>query len=505
MVDPIEVDVADVHLAVRGLGKSFGATRALDDVSLDVRAGSVHAFVGENGAGKSTLGKIIAGVYPPDQGELILRGEPVAFRSPRAALDRGIALVAQEVALVPHMTVVENIVLGNEPRRAGFVDRGRSLNTFRRLIDDSGFDLRPGDRVGGLPLAKQQQVEILRALAREAALVVLDEPSAAMSAVEVERLHGIVRSLTRMGRTVILVSHFLPEVLELADTITVLRDGKVVSSGPAAGETEASLIAKMLGRALGRIYPEQRPPGADAESILDVQGLVAPGVHDASLQVRAGEIVALAGLIGAGRSELVRAIYGAAPSTAGSVTLRGGPLPRSPRGSLGAGVSLIPESRKDDGLMLHRPVRENVSLTALPGMSRLTLVRPGRERRRVREALERVAGTTRLEEPALALSGGNQQKLLFARALLTEPGLLIADEPTRGVDVGAKRDLYALLVELAAGGMGVLLVSNEMEEILGLAHRVVVMRAGSVVADLRGSAVTEEAILGAMFGTASAA
>ena len=303
-----------VHLDLRGVGKSFGAIRALHDVSIAIRAGSVHAFVGENGAGKSTLGKIIAGVFPADQGETLVKGELVTFRSPRQALDRGIALVAQEVALVPRLTVAENVFLGAEPRRFGFVQQRALLARFNHLVTDAGFDLPAGAIVGSLPLAKQQQVEILRALAREAELIVFDEPTAALSAEEAERFHQIVRRLTASGRTVILVSHFLGEVLELADTVTILRDGRVVRTGPAAAETEESLVAGMLGRSVGRTYPPKAVPPADAPIALTVRDLVAPGVNGVSFEVRAGEIVALAGLVGAGRSELARAIYGAVPA-----------------------------------------------------------------------------------------------------------------------------------------------------------------------------------------------
>ena len=252
----------DVHLEIREVGKSFGGTRALDDVSVTILAGSVHAFVGENGAGKSTLGKIVAGVFPPDQGEILLRGEPVAFGSPREALERGIALVAQEVAVVPQRQVAENVFLGVEPRRFGFVQRRRLLERFNRLVADAGFDLPADAVVGSLSLAKQQQVEILRALARDAELIVFDEPTAALSATEVQRFHEIVRTLTGSGRTVILVSHFLGEVLALADTVTVLRDGQVVKTGPAAGETEDTLVAAMLGRSVSRTYPPKQLPAA---------------------------------------------------------------------------------------------------------------------------------------------------------------------------------------------------------------------------------------------------
>jgi ribose transport system ATP-binding protein len=492
-----------IHLEVRAVGKSFGATRALDDVTVAVRAGSVHALVGENGAGKSTLGKIVAGVFPPDQGNLVLRGMPVSFSSPREALVRGIALVAQEVALVPRLTVAENVFLGAEPRRAGFIDRGSLRERFDRLIAESGFDLRAGTPVGRLPLAQQQQVEILRALARDADLIVLDEPSASLSSKESERLHEIVRGLRARGRTVVLVSHFLTEVLDLSDVVTVLRDGRVVRTSPTSAETEASLVTGMLGRPVGRAYPDKHVPPPDAPVVLAIDGLSAPGVVDATLTLRAGEIVGLAGLVGAGRSELARAIYGANPLTAGGVQVAGAMLSGRPAASIQAGVALIPESRKDDGLILRRPIRENVSLTSLPRLQRLGFVRRQEERARVRSALERVTGTPSLEATAGSLSGGNQQKLLFARALLIDPGVLIADEPTRGIDVGAKRDIYEVLVRLAADGMAILLISNELEEILGLAHRVVVMRLGRIVAEVSGPDMTEEAIVGAAFGTTS--
>ncbi len=494
-----------VHLDIRGVGKSFGATRALDDVSLEIQVGSVHAFVGENGAGKSTLGKIVAGVFPPDDGQLVLKGESVSFGSPREALGRGIALVAQEVALVPQRTVAENVFLGAEPRRFGFVRRRALRDAFDRIVAGAGFAVPANAIVGALPLAKQQQVEILRALAREAELIVFDEPTAALSAVEIEKFHEIVRGLTASGRTVILVSHFLHEVLVLADTITILRDGKVVRTGPATAETEDTLVAAMLGRSVSRTYPPKVAPPADAPVALTVRDLSAAGVTGASLEIRAGEIVGLAGLVGAGRSEFARAIFGAVPAVAAELTAGASPLPGKPLGSIRAKVAMIPESRKDDGLMLRRPVRENVSLASLRSLGRFGFVRRRTEAERVRGALTSVAATSALETPPAALSGGNQQKLMFARALLAEPAVLLADDPTRGVDVGAKRDLYQLIVDQAARGVAILLISNEVEEILGLAHRVVVMRGGRVVAELSGDQMTEEAILASSFGRALAA
>ena len=494
-----------VHLDIRGIGKSFGGTRALHEVSVPIQTGSVHAFVGENGAGKSTLGKIVAGVFPPDEGELILKGATVGFRSPREALERGIALVAQEVAVVPQRTVAENVFLGAEPRRLGFVRRGALLERFERVVADAGFEIPANARVGALPLAKQQQVEILRALAREAELIVFDEPTAALSAAEIQRFHEIVRRLAASGRTVVLVSHFLNEVLELADTITILRDGQVVRTGPGADETEDTLMAAMLGRSVGRTYPAKQLSAVDAPVALAVRDLYASGVSGASLDVRAGEIVGIAGLVGAGRSELARAIFGAIPATAAELKAGSVTLPGKPVGSIKAGVAMIPESRKDDGLMLRRPVRENVSLASLRQFARSGFIRRGAESARVGDALRRVSAESALEAPPTTLSGGNQQKLLFARAVLARPAVLIADDPTRGVDVGAKRDLYQLMVELAAGGVAIILISNEMEEILGLAHRVLVMRAGRIVAELSGDRMTEEAIMASAFGKGLAA
>jgi simple sugar transport system ATP-binding protein/ribose transport system ATP-binding protein len=286
--------------------------------------------------------------------------------------------------------------------------------------------------------------------------------------------------------------------------VTILRDGRVVRTGPANDETESSLISGMLGRSVGRTYPPKRVPPDDAPVALEVVDLEAPGVRGASIRVRAGEIVALAGLIGAGRSELARSIFGATPSTAGSIRFSGRPLADQPVHAIRAGVAFIPESRKDDGLLLHRPVLENVSLASLTELSRAGFIRQAQERAVVGEMLGRVSGSRLLDVPAIDLSGGNQQKLMFARALMTGPRLLIADEPTRGVDVGAKREIYDLIVDLAGQGMAVLLISNEIEEVLGLAHRVYVMRAGTIVAELTGEAVTEEAILAAAFGTAAA-
>jgi simple sugar transport system ATP-binding protein/ribose transport system ATP-binding protein len=488
------------HVELADVSKRFGAVRALDAVSLSIARGSIHALVGENGAGKSTLGRIVAGVLAPDEGRLLLDGEEVTLRSPREALLRGVAAIAQEVSVVPQLTVEENVLLGAEPRGAGFVSRRGLRRRYEQLAETAGLHLPPTVPAGRLAPAEQQKVEILRALARDAELIVMDEPTAALGAEETAQLHEIVRSLAGAGRTVLLVSHFLREVLALADEVTVLRDGRVVRTAPAAEQTEDSLIHAMLGRPLTAAFPPKHPAAEDAPAVLTVRDLHAPGVEGVSLTVHAGEIVALAGLVGAGRTELARAVFGAQRPTAGSVTVAGDELSGGPRARLRAGVAMIPESRKEDGLLLGRSVTENVSLASLSRVSRYGFVRRGAERRRTREALER--WTVRADGPGApvsSLSGGNQQKLLFARMLLCGPKVLVADEPTRGVDVGAKRAIYDLLVSLADEGLGVLLISSELEEVLGLAHRVLVMRAGRIVSELRGEQMTESAVLAAAF------
>ncbi|HEX9032120.1 MAG TPA: sugar ABC transporter ATP-binding protein [Streptosporangiaceae bacterium] len=493
------------HVELRDISKSFGGARALEAVSLRIGRGSIHALVGENGAGKSTLGKIIAGDIAPDRGQLLVDGHQVHFHSPRAAMSSGIVRIAQELSIVPSLSVAQNVFLGAEPRQAGFLRKRELRQRYAELAARAGFDLDGDANAGSLRTADQQKTEILRALNRDAALIVMDEPTAALSRPDVETLHEIIRGLARAGTTIVLVSHFLGEVLELAGEVTILRDGRVVQSTLAAGQTEESLLRAMLGRSLGATFPVRQPAAPDAPVVLSVSGLTAPGVNDVSLRVSAGEIVGLAGLVGAGRTELARAVYRAGRSSAGDVRLAGDRklTGRAPRDALQAGVAMIPESRKEQGLLLRRSVAENVSLSSLGQFSRGGLVTRSAERREVEKILReldvRTAGQNAL---AGSLSGGNQQKLLFARTLLAGPRVLIADEPTRGVDVGAKRAIYELLTSLAARGLGVLLISSDVEEVLGLAHRVLVMRAGRIVAELDGEAATEAAILGAAFGSA---
>ncbi len=486
---------------LQSISKQFGGVRAIDGISLEIPSGAVHALVGENGAGKSTLGKVIAGSIHPDSGSMLVEGVEVSFRSPREALGHGIAAMAQELLLVGRLSVAENVFLGAEPSRGSWIRRGTLKSRYERLAADAGFSLPADEPVGGMRIAEQQQVEIMRALARDARLIVMDEPSAALSGSDVERLHEIIRTLVAQGKAVLLVSHFLREVLSLADTISVLRDGQLVRTSAAADETEATLIQGMLGRPLGAAFPKKPERNVQAPVRLSVRNVIAPAVADVSLEVREGEIVGLAGLVGAGRTELVRALFGADRRSSGTVEIAGKELSSDqPLLSLRSGLAMIPESRREQGLLFNRSVLENVSLSSLGDVSRGGWVSRRSERAAVSPILERVAlrGATP-DSVVSTLSGGNQQKVLFARNLMCEPRVLIADEPTRGVDVGAKRAIYDLIVELASRGTAVLLVSSELEEVLGLSHRVLVMRRGRVVAELEGEAMTESGILAAAF------
>ncbi|MBX3098671.1 MAG: sugar ABC transporter ATP-binding protein [Salinibacterium sp.] len=492
-------DAPQLLVELRGVGKTFGGTSVLDDINLVFQPGAVHALVGENGAGKSTLSKIISGVYSADSGTLVVNGEEVDFGSPREALDRGIATIAQDLALVPALTVAENVFLGREPRTGGFLDRRTLRRQFVDLAEGTGFELNPDAKVGSLRTADQQKVEILRALARGASFIIMDEPTAALSGHDMELLHGVVRRLAASGHTVLLISHYLSEVLELSDNITILRDGHHIRTGPAAAETEATLIEGMLGRTLGSVFPENSPAAADAADVLVVTDLMAPGVNGVSLTVRAGEIVGLAGLVGAGRSEIAHAIYGAVRRAGGTVEVDGVDSSSSIPAALHNGIFLIPESRKEQGLVLSRPIRQNVTLSNLLQVATGGWVRPTREKLAARDMLERVTVAGDDRRNVSALSGGNQQKVLFARALQRSRSVLIADEPTRGVDVGSRRAIYDLIVDQAAAGIGVLVISSDVEEILGLAHRILVIRNGRIVAEFAGEDMTEENVLTAAF------
>jgi simple sugar transport system ATP-binding protein/ribose transport system ATP-binding protein len=496
------------HVELHGVSKRFGGVQALSGVDLEIARGKIHALVGENGAGKSTLGKILAGVHRPDAGELIVDSTRADYRSARDALRDGITIIAQEPTLVPHRSVVENVFLGVESHSAGVVKRGVLTRRYRSLVDGAGIELPPKTLARTLRVADQQKVEILRAIAREARFIVMDEPTSALTRDEVERLFELVRKLRDDGTTIVYVSHFLNEVLELADTVTVLRDGRIVRTGPAVSETPERLVTAMLGRTIGLAFPDKVKPPDDAPVVLSVRGLSRPPlVNDVSFDIRAGEIVGLAGLIGSGRSEVARAVFAADRRHSGTIEVAGAELrARSPREAIRQGVVMLPEDRKTQGLLMLRSLVDNITLPHLRYVSKGGVLDPRSEGRRVEELMAQLDVRARSPRARVnTLSGGNQQKVLFAKWLFRRPSVFIADEPTRGIDVGAKRAIYELIRTLAAEGIGVLMISSEHEEVLGLAHRVLVMRGGRIVAELDQQAMSEDAVLRASLATGGSA
>lgn len=490
-------------LELRAISRRYHGVHALRGVDVTVRAGTIHAWVGENGAGKSTLGKIAAGAVAPSEGTILLDGAPVRFGGPRDALAHGIAAVQQEIALVPALSAAENVFLGLERRQWSHRARVELHRRYRALAARHECLIPPEAIVGRLSLADQQQVEILRAIAREARVIIFDEPTSSLTADQAERLHVSLRRLAAAGAAVVYISHFLKHVLAVTDEVTILRDGRVVRSGPTAAETEESLIEGMIGRAPAQIFPAKA--AARGKPVLEVRDLVnPPRLRGVSFTLHRGEVLGLGGLVGSGRSEVARALFGADRGCRGTIVIDGREVAiRRPSDAIRHGVALIPESRKEEGLHLRHSVARNVTLASLGDYDRGAWLRRARERRAVPDLLAHVGvDVTRAGSAVQDLSGGNQQKVLFGKWLATRPKVLIADEPTRGVDVGAKQAIYGLLTALVEQGAGVLLISSELEELLGLSHRVLVLREGAVVSELAGARLTQSSIMGAAFGVA---
>jgi simple sugar transport system ATP-binding protein/ribose transport system ATP-binding protein len=480
-------DTQALPIRLVGIGKRYSGTKALDDVSLDIVEGSVHALVGANGAGKSTLGKIIGGNIRPDEGVMEVHGRPVKYVNPSDARADGIAMIAQELALVPHLTVMQNVFLGVEPKRRGMVVKRRMKQQYSELVSRWGFSMSRDALVGGLRTADQQKVEILRAVACNARVIVMDEPTSSLTHVETRTLHEMIRDLRESGTTIVYVSHFLDEVLELADSVTVLRNGKLVRTASAADETEASLVSGMFGAAAEAEHFE-KPERSSAKVVFEARGLQREGViNDVSFSIHQGEIVGLAGLVGSGRTELARAIAGADPLDAGWIFVDGQECKiRTPRDAIDAGIAFLPESRKKDGLFMELSLAANTTFTHTETVSRRGFMRPLEERRKARALLQALSVVP--PSPAVkanSLSGGNQQKVLFARWLFKQPRVLLLDEPTRGVDVGARAAIHRLINDLAREGAAILMISSELEEVLGLAHRVLVIRRGAIVREFQ--------------------
>ena len=488
-------------LRLSSASKSFGPVQALRGVSLDLYAGEAHALLGENGAGKSTLVKILAGVHRADSGELTVGGRPVSFRSPGDAREAGVAIIYQEPTLFPDLSVAENVLMGRQPLTGlvrlglGRID-GRAMNqAVAGILDELGVHLDPARPVRGLSIADQQLVEIAKALSLKAQILIMDEPTAALTLAETDRLFRVVRSLRERGAAVLFITHRLEEVFAECQRVTVMRDGAWVSSGPVGAYTPASVVKQMVGRDLGDLYPESRSvPG---EVALEVRGLGRPGLfEDVSFSVRRGEIVALAGLVGAGRSEVARAIFGIDPRS-GEVRIGGQvTAPHSPQAAMAAGLGLVPEDRRQQGLVMDMSTERNANLAILNSLRRGLLMDRAAESRSAADWTSRLRlKAHRLTDPVSSLSGGNQQKVVLAKWLATSPKVLIVDEPTRGIDVGAKAEVHRTLAELAASGLAVLMISSELPEVLGMAHRILVMREGRLVGELSREEASEEAVM----------
>ncbi|PNG94242.1 ribose/galactose/methyl galactoside import ATP-binding protein 1 [Streptomyces malaysiensis] len=490
-------------LRLAAVAKSFGPTRALDGVDFDLRAGEVHALMGENGAGKSTLMKILAGNVQRDAGRILLDGQEIEIRSPADAAAHGIAIIHQELNTVPAMTVAENLALGREPRnRYGALDRRAMLASARQKLARIGADIDPRRELGELSVGRQQMVEIARAVSESARILVLDEPTAALSRAEALHLYGLIGEMRAAGTGLIYISHRMEEVWQLADRVTVFRDGTCIGTREKDRISPPDVVRMMVGRPLDDLYHRDSRSAGDV--VLDVQGLRgADGTGPVSLQVRAGEVVCLAGLIGAGRTEVARLIFGADKPSGGTVTVHGRPATAtSPARAMAAGIAMVPEDRKKQALFLDHSVEDNIAVSSLAGHVHAGVLK----RERIRGAVEGQMHRLRLRHsalrlPAKALSGGNQQKAVLARWLMRTCDVLILDEPTRGVDVGAKSEIYEVINELAAVGKAILVISSDLPEAIGISDRILVMRAGQIVHELPSRHATEEDVMFHATGT----
>ncbi|WP_249353970.1 sugar ABC transporter ATP-binding protein [Microbacterium sp. 2FI] len=499
--DPVADDVAPAApqhaLELRRVVKSFGPVVALRAGSLTLDRGSIHALIGENGAGKSTLVKIVAGLYRRDAGEFLLDGESVDFTSTAQSKGAGIAVIYQEPTLFPDLSVTENIFMGRQPTgRLGRIDRKAMRSEALEIFGRLGVALDPDRVTEGLSIADQQIIEIAKAISLDAKVLIMDEPTAALSGVEVERLFAVARSLRDEGRALLFISHRFDEVFALCDTVTVMRDGSYIDTTPIADTTVDELVRQMVGRDVTELFPKL--PSEVGDVVLEVEGLTRKGVfRDITFDLRSGEIVGLAGLVGAGRSEVARAVFGVDPYESGRVTLLGAALPKgNPRVATNRGIALVPEDRRKQGLVLDDGVSRNITLAIRSKLAKWGLIWGGLENEAAQVWASRLeVKTAALDAETGTLSGGNQQKVVLGKWLATEPKVLIVDEPTRGIDVGTKAEVHRLLSQLAQQGLAILMISSELPEVLGMADRVLVMREGRLTGEFTRAEATPEAVM----------
>ena len=494
------------QLRFSGISKRFPGVAALSDVSFDVAAGSCHAICGENGAGKSTLSSILAGIQTQDAGELFVNGRAVQFSSPRDALAAGVAMVHQELAFCENLSVAENLFLGALPTRRGFFARDTLNARATELLQSIGAEIDPARAVGTLSIAQQQLVQIAAAVGSGARVIIFDEPTSSLGERESEQLFALLGALRARGVTVLYISHRMPEIFRLCDTVTVLRDGRHVCTEPIAALDEATLVQRMIGRRLEQYFPDHQRVAPGVE-VLRVEGLSSPGKFaNVSFSLRAGEVVGMAGLVGAGRSEIARALFGLDEAARGSIVVRGKRVAiRNAGDAMKRGIGLVPEDRKRQGLVLPMRTRENTTLPTLERFARLTIVNREAERRTAATQLGRVqVRESFFETPTMTMSGGNQQKVVLAKWLAAESNIIILDEPTRGVDVGAKAELHAWIDRMAAEGAAVLLISSELPELLNLSRRILVLRHGELVGEVSREHADQDTLLRMMAGIRAA-
>jgi inositol transport system ATP-binding protein len=497
----------ELLLKMDGISKTFPGVRALDDVHLDVAPGTVHALMGENGAGKSTLMKVLIGMYQPDAGTITFGGRVVQMTDTATALGMGISMIHQELSPVPHMTVAENIYLGREPlNRFGLIDKRRMVADTAALFKHWEIDINPRKVMRNLSVAQTQMVEIAKAISYDSRLIIMDEPTSAITEREVDHLHRMIRSLRESGVAIIYITHKMDEVFKISDFVTVFRDGKHVATLPASELDRGKLISLMVGRELTHMFPKEDVEIGDV--VMSVRGLTRAGkVRDVSFDIRTGEILGLAGLMGAGRTEVLEAIFGVEKIDAGEITIHGKKVRiHEPADAIAAGLGMLTEDRKQTGIMGVLSVRDNITMAALPRFSPRGILRKRQmniEAQAQREALS--IKTPSLAQLVRLLSGGNQQKVLVSRWLLTSPDILMIDEPTRGIDVGAKAEIHRLMCRLAGEGKAILMVSSELPEILGMSDRVLVMHDGRITGEFSRAEATQEKIMQAATGTEAAA
>lgn len=495
----------DYIVDCRGLSKSFGGTKALSDVELMVRPGRVHALLGENGAGKSTLMKCIIGLQAPDEGTITFQGKPYRVKSPAEAAQRGVAMVHQELNVEPYLTIAENIFLHREDANGPFLKKKATIERAQRLLDEFGLGLSATTEMQNIPLAKAQMVEIIKAVSQNAQLIIMDEPTSSLDSEETEHLFKTIANLKEQGKTIIYISHRMEEIFQICDDYTVFRDGHSVGHGCVSEITTAELVALMVGREVENVFPKVDCEIGEVE--LEVKNLTGKGFSDISFQVHKGEILGLTGLVGSGRSETANAIFGMVPAESGQIFLEGKEICNlNTREAIANGIAMVNENRKQYGLCLMRSLRENISLPNLKTRQKGLLINQKKEKRECSQySKEMTVKAASIESEALSLSGGNQQKVILAKWLMANPKVLILDEPTRGVDVGAKAEIHTQICKLAAKGIAVIMISSELPEIMGMSDRILVYHEGRLNGEIMRSeilsgAVTKETILAKEFG-----